>query len=330
MFSDRPHRPGVAYATVAAIYALAVAIAQLPLWTRDPEVIAAGILFDLTMTSIVVLWVLGRLARDQLVQVSIGLIAAGLTLTSVMFPNNALTASAGYQVALVVSRTAVAAVAIWSISRVVRRRRALILSGASMHDATVRALQDILHLGRAAPMVASEAMVLSLALTGWRQKTPTGPQYFTLYKESGVLAYSIGIGCLVVVESIALHLIVATYSVTAAWVLTATSMYTFVWLLADAQAFRLEPVALRAERLDISVGVRWRASVPLAIIAKVDREPTAPGFAHRNVTAPAEQTVCLELTEPLKLKGPFGITRCVQSIGLSIDEPDAFIKALQR
>ena len=322
-------RSSLAYPAVAALYIAAGIISQSPHWTRHPEALAVGLLFDLTLTAAAILWLSGAMGSDRRWKTVAALFALGLTFAALTFPPNAVTDSDGFYVISIACRLALVVAALHGMMKAARQRQALILAGHPPYDASVRVLQDTLHLGRAAPAVASELLVVELALTGWRQSAPQGTNVFTVYKEGGAQAINLVLGVLVVIETVVLHLIVAPYSDSIAWFLTATSLYTLIWLIGDTQALRLRPVIVTADRVEINVGMRWRASVPKAHIKAVHTGEGPASKTHRNLSRPMFETVYLEFTTPVQLEGLFGIRRQARSIGLSIDEPSAFIEAVK-
>ena len=117
----------------------------------------------------------------------------------------------------------------------------------------------------------------------------------------------------------------------AAGVHAALSAYGVLWLVADLRAMRARPIRLDARGLLVRCGVRWTATLPLAQIAEVRRLEKGSykgteGFL--DLTPLANARYCAILHEPVRVRGPFGITREATRIGLDVDDRQRLEAAL--
>ena len=125
--------------------------------------------------------------------------------------------------------------------------------------------------GRAAHLAGIEGATWYYALFSWRARpdAPVGRHAFSCRRESGFLALVGVIAALLPVEAFAVHLLVAQWSTIAACLLTATSLYALLWLVAAARASVLNPLLVDDETLT----VRWAAfvceDVPLHLVTGV-------------------------------------------------------------
>jgi hypothetical protein len=131
---------------------------------------------------------------------------------------------------------------------------------------------------------------------------------------------------LIAIETGALHLMLRSWVGSwAAWLATALSISTIVWLVRDALALRASGVILHADDVELHIGNRWRARIPRAAIVAIE----GPADDAVNISVLGANTV-LRLDRAIRLDGPFGRTREARAIALSIDDRDAFIRALDR
>jgi hypothetical protein len=105
-----------------------------------------------------------------------------------------------------------------------------------------------------------------------------------------------------------------------------------VWLIGDFRALGRRTTRLTADELIVRLGLRWTLRVPLARIRAVraitgPREPEGPDHLRAVLLGSERQLV--ELEAPLEATGFYGIRRRVRSIGLSVDEPERFLEALE-
>lgn len=162
-------------------------------------------------------------------------------------------------------------------------------------------------------IVSVELRLLALLATGWRAPTEgfRVGNGWSLY--AGVLV------CLSLVEALGIH--VALHP---PWWVTALSIYGALWLVADALALRRGGLFIVGDTLELRLGVRWQARIPLA-----DISVTAPAPEATDVSI-LGANVGLALAHPVTLTGLFGRTRVATELALSVDDPTAFTAAVTR
>jgi hypothetical protein len=306
-------------AALAAIYLAVFAIVGSARFARAPDLLALGAAFDLTVTATLAVWWLGVRRRAVPWWVAVATLSWGVAIARARVPHAPLGA-------LVVLGGALEVVTVaWLLLRI---RRVIRTARATRDAGPIGALEAGLVAARfparLAAIVASELAVLWLALTGWfRRPREAG---FTM-RSTGWLLYAGVFGFLIIVETVVVHVaLAALWSPLVAWIATASSAYALVWLIGDAQAIRLYPVAIIGDKLRVTIGVRWRASIPLADIVAVTETRTVPPGALG--LALLEPTVLIALRAPIEVRALLGIRRRGDRIALTIDDPKAFIAAL--
>jgi len=147
---------------------------------------------------------------------------------------------------------------------------------------------------------------------------------FTVHRQNGWSAVVGVFVFLIVIETGAVHLMLRSWvGAWAAWLATALSLSTIVWLVRDALALRDGGVFVGADEVELRIGNRWRARIPRAAIVAVE----GPADDAVDVSILGANTV-LRLDRTIRLHGPFGRTREATAIALSIDDRDAFVEAL--
>ena len=305
-------------AVLAVLYAAVFAIVGSAMSTRAPEPIALAATLDLTVTATAVVWWFGVRRRAVSPWIAVAVLSWGVSVARRWVPHaplGALFAAAGTLEVVALGWLAV------RIRRVIRGARAVRTEGP------IGALEAGLVAARLPPrvaaIVAAELTVISLVLTGWFRRPPPGA---LAMRSTGWMLVAGLIGFLLGVESVAFHILLAMWSPVVAWLATASSGYAMLWLIADAQAIRLYPVAVIDGVLRVTIGVRWRAAIPLAAIASIDRVSAVPAGALS--LALLEPTVLVTLHAPVVLRGLLGRTRSADRIALTIDDPDALIAAV--
>lgn len=304
----------------------AVALIWMTVWTMAlvtgaPIVAAAGA-FDLTCTAGLAMYLLGvrpgRLPMRALTAtVAAGAIAARVLLARVGDATHAVIAAA-----ITLELAAIAVV-------VVRFRRARAAWRASSEPATADRLETALRAtgipAVVASAIASELTIVRYAVAGWRR--PRGG-VFTAHRTNGWSLYASTFVALTLVETPLVHVALSAFGhATVAWVLTALSLYSVVWLVGDLHALRHGGIAVTPDALDLRLGVRWRARIPRGAIVWAARCEGATSKAVDFSILGAN--VVVRLAEPHEVRGLLGRRRLVRELALSVDDPDAFLAALR-
>ncbi len=180
------------------------------------------------------------------------------------------------------------------------------------------------------------ALADELAMWRYAVAPPAAPMAstdaFTYHRRSAWGAIVLAIALVGAVETTGLHLLVALWSHRAAWLLTFSSVYAVLWLIADLRACARRPLRLTGELL-VRTGLRWTVRVPLSAIAAVAPVRGAPAPPRRapgylRATPFGPPTLLLDLSSDVVAEGPYGLRRTVRRIGLSPDDPAAFTAAL--
>ncbi len=183
--------------------------------------------------------------------------------------------------------------------------------------------------------VATELSAWYYVLAGWfvRWSSPLpGLIPFSYHKKTLYPMLLTALSFVALVESVALHLIIQHWNVTAAWIVSALNVYTMIWVFADFNAIRLNPIVLDSHTLHIRQGLRWRGSVSLLDISEVrpikhaDKEQT--GYISLALSTDARLVV--SLTKSIILTGFLGRQKQVSSIGLALDDEKLFVAEIAK
>jgi len=165
--------------------------------------------------------------------------------------------------------------------------------------------------------------MLGLAFFSWRSRPEPGT--LSVHRRSGWTAVCVAVLFISLPETAGLHLLIARWSTSAAWVATALGAYGVVWLLGDLRALHLRGVSVSEGLLRIRIGVRREADVPLWSIAAIE-EGALPGAERLAVLGAPVLT--LRLREPAYVRSLFGRARRASALALQIDDPAAFRRLL--
>lgn len=194
-----------------------------------------------------------------------------------------------------------------------------------------RAVGEVLGRTLASRLLADEVTTIRYLVRPPSAAPASPARVFPYHRRSGWGAVVLALCMAMAVEGVAVHTLVARWSVAGAWVLSALTLYGALWLVADWRATRARPHLLEEEHLLIRTGLRWTARVPLADLRRVRPAPAGEklgGEDELSTAAFGSPAVVLELDRPVTVEGPFGVSREVRRLGLAVDEPGRLAAAL--
>lgn len=89
---------------------------------------------------------------------------------------------------------------------------------------------------------------------------------FTYHNAGGCMSMMVGLALAFPVEIVGVHLLISQWSVVAACVVTALSVYAAIWLIGDARARVMRPVAIGGDCVRLECGIQMEAALPLSAI----------------------------------------------------------------
>ncbi len=189
---------------------------------------------------------------------------------------------------------------------------------------------DLARHDRVADILATEIALLYYALGSWRARphVPEGTAAFTHHRRGGHGGIVFAFLIVLFMEGVAAHLLLSLWSVLAAWIFSAGTIYGALWLIADYRATVLRPILVGGESVSIRAGLRFRLDLPRERIAAVlDHKPDL-GRECASLTLLAAPTRWIVLSESMLARGPYGLGRRVRAVGIAADDPDGLARAL--
>lgn len=238
-----------------------------------------------------------------------------------------LRAAAGLAPAL---EAAVVVYLVLRVRRVVRAYRSAVAPDPVL--ALREAVAEVLGGGTAGRLLADEISMARYLVRPPREGPTDGVEPFSHHRTGGWGAVVFALCLAVAAEATAVHALAAGWSLPAACVLTAGSVYGGLWLVADWRATRTRPHLVGTDRLLARVGLRWTADVPLDRVEEVRErrpgdDPAADGGL--NTVAVGAPDVVVVLRRPVTAEGPFGVRREALRLWLAADDPEGLVAAVR-
>jgi hypothetical protein len=332
-----PVRQGILVGAVALIVAEVVAVTLLSMRLEVPRLVHLAAAADVVLFTAAALWLVGG---PKAVGLSAGKVlrcaVVGVVLFSVGLRVAGVPASGTLLGLALAAEAALAVVVLVGLARAVRQPG----------DTWAR-LREALRSSLPAPLaevVFGEVRLVSAmveALLRRPLRAPASSPTVFVPMAASRTGWLIPVVIIAMaVEGSAVHLLLYGLGVRAEWLhglLLALNVYTVLWLVGDRRLMRQSAHRLEPQALELSLGLRFRASIPyeklaraLALRTDAERRSVQPrqGAKNPRVTPFEEPNVHLCLREPVRASLLFGITRQVEHLDLFVERPEEFIAAL--
>lgn len=302
------------------------------IFQNNPKVLSWAIAGDLLLTSPLLYYLLIRKSKTPRITIlSVGIV--GLLILNFIMPESQL--SSWKKMTTSVLPILELVLFGWVIFQILRARRALKNKGHLAILKAIRLKSQELFPKRVANLLATEIACLYYNLLCWRKPMP-GTNEFTYHKKSGV---NLIIGTLIgvmLVETFAVHLLLNSWSTTAAWIATGLSLYSVFQFTALLKSLPYEPARIdhQEKLLYLPYGFFMNTKIRISELERI--EVTARSLPqHREVTTLAPlggligHNLILHLTNHAHLQGIYGTNKTFISLSIWIDEREQFLSELE-
>ena len=182
-------------------------------------------------------------------------------------------------------------------------------------------------------VITSEAAMFRYGLFFFEGKQEIDKEslVFTTWERSG-FGSMMGVFLAVsIIETIALHLLLQSWSVVAAWVLTGISIYTAIFIVAYWSSVLKRPILFKNDVLHLRIGILWNAEIRKDTISSVSRiRNFEKDSSTLNIGTSVfeEPNVLIGLNKETSIDGLYGFKKQINRVALYVDKPDALLKFL--
>lgn len=179
-------------------------------------------------------------------------------------------------------------------------------------------------------MAAAELSVWYYALFSWRRAplARAGERTFPYHNAGGYMNMMLGLALAFPAEIIAVHLLLMQWNAAVAVAVTALSLYAVVWLVGDARARILRPVAVGGDAVRLECGIQMEAVIPLVdvemvVLSEADLPASVDVSDRLNYGTFYRPDAWVVTKRPVEVRTLLG-KKQVRAIGVSLDDPKAF------
>ncbi len=309
----------------AAIVTVCATILHTSLFTRNPELGAWGVTFDLAIT-IPLIYYIAVVRTGAAKPITIApVFVIGVALAARLIPH-------GQQAFVRDLRWIAAPLELVTLALVAGRLMAMRRAGTAASDDPLAritaACREIFGRSPMATFVAFEVTTLYYGLFAWRKKAPR--EGYSVHERSGWGVIVAAFLLVIAGEGVGMHFLLIRSFPRGAWLWTALDLYGALWLMGDYQALRLRRITLDDDALQIRFGLRASATIPYSAIVAI--EPRKGEWEKRKGTLKVaivdDPGTIIRLREPMTIQFIAGIRKTIDTVAILADD-DAFEAALR-
>ncbi len=295
--------------------------------TGSSDTINLAITADLLLTVPLVYFLLIRkteIPKTTVVPVMI----IGLLIGSYLLPQDSQTYLTIFKAwVLPVIEVSILIFVVFKVRKAIKTYKGLKGATPDLYNTLKSTCSEILPTKLAVPF-ATEVAVIYYGFIHWR-KRPLQDNEFTYHKRSGTPAL-LGIFIFIVgIETVAIHLLLASWSNIAAWFLTTLSIYTGIQLLGFAKSLSRRPISIHEDRLSLKYGILSEVEISFSDIDHIElsRKPLAKDSLSEKLSPLGEMeshNVIIHLNRTYELTSLYGKKKTFKVLGLHIDQPKIF------
>jgi len=177
------------------------------------------------------------------------------------------------------------------------------------------------------PMV-TEISVFYYGFMSWKTRTLKNHE-FSYHKDNGAIALLVATIFIVAIESFVMHLLVAKWSHTFAWVLTCLSIYSGIQIFGFLKSMFDRPISIENGKLFLRYGIMNETTIEITDIDSI--EITSSDIELNNETRKLSflgelesHNIIIRLKKENTLIGLYGIKRQYKNLALHIDNKTDF------
>lgn len=300
---------------------------------NSPKEVSIGILLDLLVTIPVLVYLVIRRTRIPKITIVYTFIG-GLLLASLIIPidQQALLSKVKY-ISIPLIEMGIIGLLLYKISRLRTSLREK--AGVDFYGRLLLACNEVFP-NRVGKILASEIAVFYYLFVA-RRKGDKSDLEFTYFKKSGIKSIVFVFLFLISIETVVIHLLVAKWNFTVAWVLSFIGIYTMIQVLAILRSMnkRLITIDYESQVLKLRYGFACQTLIPFDSIKSIEKTQREPNNTELHVSLSLfdvldPKNIILHLDEENKLQKIYGIEKKYRSISIFIDERDAFVTLIDR
>lgn len=182
-------------------------------------------------------------------------------------------------------------------------------------------------------LVVTEIAVFYYGFIYWRKRTLKQNE-FSYHKDSGTIVLLIAVIFIIAIETMVFHIVLAKWSVTAAWILTILSTYTGIQILGFLKSMVKRPISIEQNKLFLRYGFMNESTINIAEIDSIELSSKIIELKDKtrslSILGESEShNVIIRLNQENTMHGLYGLKRKYKVLVLYVDDKVEFVKQIK-
>ncbi|MDD7887063.1 hypothetical protein [Flavivirga sp. 57AJ16] len=309
------------------IIGLMVFIVKSPMFQLNPDKLAIGVTFDLLLTAPFIYFLLIRKTNIPKTTM-IPFIIFGMVICSVILPSENQHYLNLFKIwILPIIELSVLSFVIYNVRKGIKRYKEKKTYVSDFFSTLKNTCYDILPKPVVIPFV-TEIAVFYYGFIYWK-KRELNENEFSYHKNSGTIALLIAIILIVAIETVVLHIVLAKWSLIAAWILTCLSIYSGIQIFGFLKSMIKRPIAIEHNTLYLRYGIMNESTMDLKNIDSIEisSKDIKNNKEIRKLSFLGElenHNVIITLKTEHTLIGLYGVKRKFKVLALHVDDKIEF------
>ncbi|WP_250434349.1 hypothetical protein [Hanstruepera flava] len=314
------------------IIGMMILITKSSVFEEYPKSLSTAITFDLLLTVPFIYYLLIRKTRVPKITVVPLLVIGMIVCALIIPPQNQYYLELFKTWVFPVIEIAIVWYIIYNVSKALKQYRLVKKESADFFTTLKDTCADLLPKIAIIPFV-TEIAVFYYGFIYWKKRRLNDNE-FSYHKESGTVSLLIAIMLIITIETVVLHILLAKWSIVAAWILTCLSTYSIIQLFGFLKSMYKRPILIEKGKLFLRYGIMNETIIDLKNIKSIAVSSTDIELNKetRKLSFLGElesHNVIIKLHQESILFGLYGIKRQYKNLALHVDKKNEFVNRLK-
>ncbi|MEQ6165671.1 hypothetical protein AAOE16_00635 [Ekhidna sp. MALMAid0563] len=309
---------------------LCIWVVNTPLFSEDPASLSMAITFDL-LVSTPVLYFLTIRKRTIPNTTVIPAFILGIVIASIILPSEHQYYLS--QVKIWILPVVEIGIISYIIITIRRTFKSFKLTGETDFFSAAKAASAKILPKRVAILFATELSVFYYGVFAWKKRRLSLNEYSYHQKTSTQMVLGVFF-FIIMIEAIAVHLLLQSWSQVVAWILTCLSIYGCFQILGILKSLSRRPISIKNDAVILRYGIMNEVEVPYNQIKQIAAFTTtvekSDGYVHLSPFKDMEgHNILIEVENEMELNGFYGVKKSFEKLLIYTDEPERFLKKME-
>lgn len=310
-----------------SIIGVMVLITKLPVFIINSSSLSTGITFDLLLTVPLVYFLLIRKTNIPKTTV-VPFLIIGIVICSLILPTeNQYYLNLFKTWVLPIVELSILSLAFFNVRKALKKYKENKTESIDFFTTLKKTCYEILPKIAVIPIV-TEIAVFYYGFIHWKKRKLKDNE-FTYHKDSGTVTLLIAIIFIVAIETATLHILLAKWNITIAWILTFLSIYSGIQIFGFVKSMFKRPISIENNKLFLRYGIMNETTIDLKSIDSIEisSKDIELNKETRKLSFLGElesHNIVIRLKEENTLVGLYGIKRKYKNLALHVDKKNEF------